>query len=85
MEELDRKRLVEERELLQITPYTKPNGEIAIRDNKTINRYVASLSALYTSAEKDFAWIDDNMKHPTSTIRALPEDPGRERDPFTKE
>ena len=45
---------------------------------------MATLSALYTSAEKDFAWIDDDTKHPTSTLRTLPEGPGRERDPLTK-
>ena len=55
LEGLDRKRLVEEREHLQNTPFTKPNGVRGIRDNKTVNRYMATLSALYTCAEKDFA------------------------------
>ena len=71
LEELNRKRLFEERELLQQTPYTKPNGQLCIRSNKTVNRYISALSALYSSAEKDFGWIDENTKHPTSTLRVL--------------
>ena len=84
LEELNRKRLFEERELLQQTPYTKPNGQLCIRSNKTVNRYISALSALYLSAEKDFGWIDENTKHPTSTLRVLKEGPGRERVPLTK-
>ena len=73
--------------LLQQTPYTRPNGQLCIRDNKTVNRYISALSALYSSAEKDFGWIDENTKQEAAKVEAKTkvEAPKAEAEPKKKE
>lgn len=72
--------------LFNITPFliseakTKLANGITFRGDQrapaTVNRYLASLSHLFTTAIKEWGWIENN---PVSNIARLPEPDGRDR------
>ena len=74
MSDLSSARIVEERDLLThgVTP---PQGR-ARRSNGTVNRYLAALSALCSTAVAEWEWLEEN---PMRRVSRLKEPRGRVR------
>lgn len=64
------------RSVLQMQPSTFGRHQGRLRSDATVNRYVASLSAMFTFAVNEWEWVD---KNPCSKLKKLRERSGRTR------
>ena len=64
------------RSVLQTQPSTFGRHQGRLRSNATVNRYVASLSAMFTLAVNEWEWVE---KNPCTKLKKLREESGRTR------
>lgn len=64
------------RSVLQTQPSTFGRHQGRLRSDATVNRYVASLSAMFTFAVNEWEWVE---KNPCSKLKKLREGSGRTR------